>query len=88
MPQSAAVPQPAAPSKPMQTTHSLCRLYPGTPFLGPLSLGVGVPSLNMGTDLPGWVLIYLPIFNLNGQGTMATEAPLALGLAAGHLGEV
>ena len=58
------------------------------PILGPLTLGVGVHSPNMGTDLPGWVPISLPNFNIDGHGTMAAEAPLALGPAAGHLGEV
>ena len=49
----AANPQPAATSKSMHTTQSLGRFYPGTPFLGPLTQGVGVPIPNMGTDLPG-----------------------------------
>ena len=51
-------------------------------------MGVGVPSPNMGTGLPGWIPISLPNFSLNGEGTIAAEAPLALGLAAEHMCEV
>ena len=85
---SRALPGAFSTSKPRQTTHCLGRLYPGTPFYGPLILGVGVPSHGhlMGAGLLGWFPISLPNFNLNGKGTMASEAPLALGPAAGHLG--
>ena len=53
---------------------------PGTPFLGPLSLGAGVCNPSMSTDLLGWVPISLPNFHLNAQGTIAAEAPLHLDL--------
>ena len=56
-----------------------CTLEP--PVLGPPDPGVGVPR---GIDLPGWVPISMPNFNLTDQATMAAEAPIALG----HLGEV
>ena len=57
-------------------------------FLGHLTPGSGVLSLNMGIDLPWWVLISLPSFSPDSQGTMPADASLALGPPARHLGEV
>ena len=70
------------------SNHDLGCLDHGTPFLCPLSLGVGVPSPDIDNDLHGRVPISLPNFSLNGQGTMAAEAPLALGPVTRHLGDV
>ena len=91
-PELVAKPQPAATSEPKQSTHSLGRFSPWCPSErppGPGPWGLGYPALT-------WVLTFLggvgshllPNFNLNGQGTMAAEAPLAFGLAAVHLGDV
>ena len=61
---------------------------PKTPFLWLPGLEVLVPSPDMGIELLGLVFISQPNFNLNSQGTMAAEVPLAPGPAARHLGKV